>query len=128
MDAPAPLPSRLPAGELAARIRATRNRGRCHIFLGDPWSDDADKTTVEPGNASSPGAWTCGIAAWVVRGADAATPDELADAAIAWELAPPVVTSRWRALGLAIDHATTHLGAPGSEGVDHHRVVVTAGT
>ena len=37
------------------------NQGKNHLFLGDPYSDALDKTTVEEGNIFSPGMWTFGV-------------------------------------------------------------------
>ncbi|MBA3708294.1 MAG: hypothetical protein H0W83_05695 [Planctomycetes bacterium] len=103
---------------IAERARATPNRGRTHLFLGDPLSDGCDKTTVEPGNGFSPGVWTCGVSLWVAVGESLSTPDLLPPDEIAWELAPPVVASRWRAGPVAVSSRLAHLGGEGSEGVD----------
>jgi hypothetical protein len=37
------------------------NQGKTHIFLGSPFSDALDKTTVEAGNMFSPGMWSFGV-------------------------------------------------------------------
>ena len=115
----------------AALARSTRNRGRTHIFLGDPCSDAGDKTTVEPGNACSPGVWTCGVTLWLEAGAGWTTADLQPEAAVAWELisAPgeaPVVTSHWAHAGLLIRHRLCHVGGEGSEGLDAAEVTVSS--
>lgn len=116
---------------LAALARSTRNRGRTHIFLGDPRSDACDTTTVEPGNACSPGVWTCGVALWLDGGQGwtcAALQDE---AAVAWSFiaepgGAPVAESRWNHAGVAVEHRLCHLGGEGAEGLDAAEVTFTA--
>lgn len=116
---------------LVARARATRNRGRTHLFLGDPLSDACDKTTVEPGNACSPGVWTCGVALWVDTGDGWSTADLQDEAAVTWRFiaepgSAPVVESRWAQRGVRIVHRLCHLGGEGAEGLDAAEVTLHA--
>ncbi len=119
------------AGALIRQARQAPNRGRTHIFLGDPRSDGCDKTTVEPGNAYSPGVWTCGVSAWVRTGDAWLTPDLLGDDDVAWSFirepgGAPVAEASYRAGPLAVTHRLCHVGAEGARGVDYSLLEVTA--
>ncbi len=116
---------------LAASARATRTRGRTHIFLGDPRSDACDKTTVEPGNACSPGVWTCGVALWLDAGNGWSCADRQEESAVAWSFidtpgGAPVVESRWSLDGVRILHHLCHVGGDGAEGLDACEVTFIA--
>ena len=118
--------------DLIRLVRSTPNRGRTHIFLGHPFSDGCDKTTVEPGNNFSPGVWTCGISVWIENDGRYYTPDRMPEPEISWTFSgesgsPPVVESRYPAgPGLTVTNRLGHLGGPGSEGTDFCEVAVTA--
>lgn len=122
-------PAGLPA--LVAAARSLRNRGRTHIFLGDPRADACDTTTVEPGNACSPGVWTCGVALWLDAGEGWTTADRQPEAAVAWRFiaepgAAPVAESAWAHRGVRVVHRLCHLGGEGAEGLDAAEVVLSA--
>ena len=109
--------------------RASRNRGDFHVFLGDPLSDGGDKTTVEPGNETSPGIWTCGIGVWIEAGGRCHTAAALPAEAISWTLRcdrGPSVESRYELAGARVRHETCHRGGVGMAGVDFHRVEIQA--
>lgn len=108
--------------DILATARATRNRGRTHLFLGHPLADACDKTCIEPGGASSPGVWTCGIRLWV----DGVTPDDLPWPAIGFAFAPPVATSTWSAGTTTVTHRTTQVSGEGAHGVDYHAITLSA--
>ncbi len=117
--------------ELIRLARATANRGRVHLFLGDPRSDGCDKTTVEPGNAYSPGVWTCGVSVWLDHGAEWVTADDLADDEVEWSFiaepgGAPVVESRCAFGPLRLHCRLCHLGEEGARGVDYNLVEVAA--
>lgn len=104
---------------LLALARRAPPAGDRHIFLGDPLGHAGDKTTVEPGNVTSPGVWSCGLALWVDDGTGWAAPD----AAAAWRLDPPVVRAMWRTGGLAVEHELAfHREPDAAAGCDLHRV------
>lgn len=108
---------------LIREARVTANRGRFHIFLGDPLSDGCDKTTVEPGNVFSPGVWTCGVSVWVESGGKWVGPEMLKDEEIEWSFVEragggPESVARYRAGVVAVESRLGHLGSEGSEGVD----------
>jgi len=106
---------------LLLSLRARPNRGITHVFLGDPMSDAADKTTVEPGNAFSPGVWTCGASVHVEVGGELFSPDAIEGD---WrfdesEGFSPVLLSRVRCGDdLTLENRLTHRGGEGSEGAD----------
>lgn len=108
---------------LIQTARGLRNKGKTHIFLGDPLSDGCDKTAVEPGNGFSPGVWTCGITAWIAIDGQFYTPDLLEDKDISWSFGrngvPPIVESCWPAGGkVHVESKLAHLGGEGAEGAD----------
>lgn len=109
-----------------------RNRGHSHLILGDPFSDLADKTVVEPGGAFSPGLWTCGISVWITGPDGIHTADLLPDADIGFRFAdadmPPIVCSSWCAGDATVTVNITSLGGEGAEGADFVRVTVVGGT
>jgi hypothetical protein len=119
---------------LIKTARTLKNKGKTHIFLGDPLSDGCDKTTVEPGNGFSPGVWTCGVSAWVTVDGRHYTPDLLEDGEVAWGFGggrglPPILESAWRAGGaVRVASRLAHLGGEGAQGVDFCRVELTAET
>lgn len=108
------------------------NKGKAHIFLGNPLSDGCDKTVVEPGNSFSPGIWTCGIYTWVKADGQYYAPELLSDSDIAWSFGgqdgfPPEVVSVWRAgSGVNVKNSLTHLGTEGAEGVDFCNVELSS--
>lgn len=112
------------ADHVLALARSTPHSGRRHIFLGDPLGHAGDKTTVEAGNITSPGVWTCGLAVWCEDAAGGvAGPDLLPEAAIAWRLEPPGSHAAWSAGGCAIAHEVRfHRQAGAAAGSDLHRV------
>ena len=115
--------------KLVTRARATPNRGRVHIFLGDPRSDGCDKTTVEPGNVYSPGVWTCGVSLWALVDGEWRSVETLPDGEIDWSFItapgdPPVVESRYTLGPLQICHRLCHRGSEGSVGCDYNQVSV----
>ena len=108
---------------LVARVRQLP-AGNRHIFLGDPLGHAGDRTTVEPGNHSSPGLWTCGISLWVDAGDGWRWAGD--DAAATWRLDPPVVTARWRAAASVIEHRLLfERQADADAGCDLHEVRIT---
>lgn len=116
--------------ELLTFARDVPNRGRTHIFLGHPLADGCDKTTVEPGNTYSPGAWTCGVSIWVSVEGAFHSPDVLADGTIEWTLIaqpgdPPIAEATYPAGPLRVRHRLTHLGGEGSVGVDFSVIEIT---
>ncbi len=118
--------------KLIERARQTPNKGKIHLFLGNPFSDGCDKTAVEPGNSYSPGVWTCGISTWVEVGGEFYTPDLLQDHEIRWGFGedtghPPVITAGWSAGGrVHVKNRLTHLGTEGNEGVDFSETTLSA--
>ena len=104
--------------------RTVPNRGKTHIFLGNPLSDGCDKTTVEPGNNFSPGVWSCGISVWVEHNGALYSPDILTNDEITWSFGgehncPPIVTSQYTTkAGLHIKNELTHIGREGTQGTD----------
>lgn len=112
--------------------RTVPNKGRTHIFLGNPLSDGCDKTTVEPGNNFSPGVWTCGISVWVENEGEFYSPDIIADNEIKWSFGseagyPPVIEAEYfTGSGMKLINRLTHLGSEGAEGVDFCRVNLEA--
>ena len=111
--------------------RRAPNRGRTHLFLGDPLSDGCDKTTVEPGNVYSPGVWTCGVSLGFLVGDQVITPDLLPDDQIRWTFiaqpgAAPESTTAYAIGPLAIRHRLLHRGGEGAEGADFNAVEVEA--
>ena len=118
---------------LIAAARTTPNRGRTHIFLGNPHSDACDKTTVEPGNACSPGVWTCGVVLWLNVGDGWTCAEHREEAAVKWTFieepgGAPVVVSRWQHAGVSIEHRLCHVGGEGAEGLDAAEVSFTCAT
>ena len=118
---------------MVTAARTTPNRGRTHIFLGDPRSDACDKTTVEPGNACSPGVWTCGVALWLNVGDGWTCAEHRDESDVAWSFidapgAAPVVVSRWQHHGVHIEHRLCHVGGDGAEGLDAAEVLFTCAT
>jgi hypothetical protein len=116
---------------LLALARSRRNRGRTHIFLGDPLSDACDKTTTEPGGACSPGVWTCGVALWLHDGTTWTCAEQQPEDQVAWTFlaqpgGAPVATSRWSSGGISVEHQLCHLGGDGAEGLDAIAVAFTA--
>jgi len=113
--------------KLLEHARGASHAGRRHVFLGSPWSDGCDKTTVEPGNVFSPGVWTCGIGLWFDTGSGWRGVGELDDDAIEWGFDraftfAPVLVARYRpALSIGVEHECCQHAGPGSEGVDFHR-------
>ena len=115
---------------LAALLDTARrapNRGRTHVFLGDPLSDGCDKTTVEPGNVYSPGVWTCGVSLGFVVGDRIVTPDLLPDDGIRWTFIerpgdPPEAVASYAAGPLTVRHRLIHRGGEGAEGADFNAV------
>ena len=121
----------MPTDQLLATLRTTPNRGDTHVFLGDPLSDAADKTTVEPGNGFSPGVWTCGISVWVEAEGQLYSPDlfpaELEWGFPDWDALPPVLEARFPAGdSITVSSRLGHLGGEGAEGADFLQVVVSA--
>ncbi len=124
------LPALDQLNHMAVTARSARTPGRTHVFLGDPRSDACDKTTVEPGNACSPGVWTCGVALWIDTGSGWTCAGQQPEADVAWSFmdepgAPPVVVSRWRHGMVQIEHRLCHIGGDGAEGLDAAEVTVT---
>ena len=116
---------------LIRRARETPNRGCVHVFMGDPRSDGCDKTTVEPGNAFSPGVWTCGVSVWMNPGSGWVTADDLSDdeiecTFIAEPGEAPVVESRYAVGPIRLRHRLWHLGEEGARGVDYSHLDVSA--
>jgi hypothetical protein len=117
---------------LICAVRSSANRGDAHIFLGDPQSDGADKTTVEPGNSYSPGVGTCGISVWIERHGQFYTPEHMSPDSLIWRFAgksgmPPIVEAGYGAgPDIAVAHQLAHIGGEGSNGADFNTVVVTA--
>ena len=122
----------MPLEQLLATLRHTSNRGDTHVLLGDPRSDAADKTTVEPGNGFSPGVWTCGVSVWLEAEGRLYSPDILPDDALQWGFAgwdglPPVLEARFPAgERLTVTSSLAHLSGEGAEGTDFLQVVVSA--
>lgn len=118
--------------DLIERARSIPNKGKVHIFLGNPASDGCDKTTVEPGNVYSPGIWSCGVSLWVEQDGHFWTPDLLADDEVDWSFGtarrcPPVVVASYGAgETVRVIHRLCHLGSAGSEGVDFNDVTIEA--
>jgi len=115
---------------LLKSAQATPNRGRFHIYLGDPLADGCDKTTVEAGNTFSPGVWTCGISVWIKDEAQEwLGTDMLQDEQIVWSFlaqpgSSPESLCRYHAGTIAVTSRLTHLGGVGSEGADFCEVAL----
>ncbi|MDA3960738.1 MAG: hypothetical protein PF961_08105 [Planctomycetota bacterium] len=109
---------------LFSAIRAQRNRGTRHVFLGHPLSDACDKTTVEPGNHYSPGVWTCGVGLWLsVAGGPWRSQLELDESQLRWAWNAeggftPVLEAWYELDAVTVSHRLAHQGGPGSTGVD----------
>lgn len=120
----------LPADLLATTARQRPTRGFTHLFLGDPLGVAADKTTVEPGGAFSPGLATCGVRCWVGTAEGWSSADDQPAEAIAFTLieepgAAPLAVSRWASAGIRVVQRQGHLGGPGCEAVDAVDVTVS---
>lgn len=86
--------------DLIEQILRTPNRGRMHLFLGEPGDDPGNKTVVEPGCGFSPGLWTCGVYVAIRLGSDLVWPDRLAPDELSFGFdgpggLPPLLHSRW---------------------------------
>lgn len=113
-------------------ILAAKNAGRHHIFLGHPLGDTADKTTVEPGNAFSPGLWTCGIGVWIETAEGVFSPDNLVPDQVLWQFdapdgTPPVVRSVWPAgESVTVTSRLAHLSGRDVRAVDIAQITLKA--
>lgn len=106
-------------------LRDLPNRGKTHLFLGDPLSAGLDKTVVEPGNAFSPGVWTLGVSL-AVRAGDTLIAPECADLPLAFENdLPPVTVSEYGENGAHVRSELCHVGNPEGFGADFFRAHVT---
>jgi hypothetical protein len=102
-----------------------------HVFLGHPAGDLCDITTVEPGNAYSPGMWTCGISVGLVMGEAVFLADRIPDQELEWGFERdrafcPVLKATYQAGPVKVEHELSHLGTEGSEGVDFNRIVLSS--
>lgn len=106
-------------------LRDLPNRGKTHLFLGDPMSAGLDKTVVEPGNAFSPGVWTLGVSL-AVRAGETLIAPECADLPLAFENnLPPVTVSEYDINGVHVRSELCHVGNPEGFGADFFRAHVT---
>lgn len=103
-------------------LREKPNRGKSHLFLGNPMSNGLDKTVVEPGNAFSPGLWTLGVSV-AVRNGELVAPQNT-DLPLAFDSQPPVTVSEYDVGGAKVRSELCHLGGTGWQGVDFFRVTI----
>ena len=104
------------------------NQGKNHIFLGSPYSDAIDKTTVESGNIFSPGMWTFGVYNMICDGEN--TYDFNCCDKKSWRFDEenyPVVKSDYGKQNIFdISCGLFHLGSYGSFGVDFFEAKISA--
>ena len=104
------------------------NQGRNHIFLGSPYSDAIDKTTVESGNIFSPGMWTFGVYNMICDGQD--TYDYSRCDKKRWyfdEKNYPIVKADFAQDNIfSMSCSLFHMGSCGSFGVDYFEAEITA--
>jgi hypothetical protein len=103
------------------------NQGKTHIFLGNPYSDAIDKTTVEEGNIFSPGMWTFGVYNMIYDGEQVY--DFLGCDKKKWyfdEEAYPIVRADCIKENIfSMSSSLFHLGSYGSFGVDFFEAEIT---
>lgn len=125
---PAQLTAQLTA-QLIAQLAHTPNRGDRHLFLGHPLGSTCDKTTVEPGNGSSPGLWSCGISVWALDGDTWLSPDCIDAVTIdSWDLQPPALISSWSGPTARCQHTITHHADGLTPAWDVHEIRVSGAT
>lgn len=116
--------------QLRRIVARTPHRGVCHVFLGHPASDAADKTTVEPGNVFSPGVWTCGISWWLIDGEEVIAPDRLAPEEVSWHFGgegdTPVLHAAYGTPSICLRSRLVHRGGEGAEGCDFEEIRLSA--
>ena len=100
-----------------APLRDMMNRGKTHLFLGDPMSNGIDKTVVEPGNAFSPGLWTMGVSLALLAGTQIIAP-QTRDLPLSFDSHPPVTLCRYAEAGAKMESRLCHVGGPGWNGCD----------
>lgn len=102
-------------------LRGSKNRGKTHLFLGDPHSNGLDKTVVEPGCEFSPGLWTVGVyCAFFAEGRIVCPRTE--DLPITFEEEMPIIQSSFSAGGAEVTCRLTHIGGKGWNGTDYYSV------
>lgn len=99
-------------------LRGSKNRGKTHLFLGDPHSNGLDKTVVEPGCEFSPGLWTVGVyCAFFAEGRIICPRTE--DLPLAFDEDMPIVRSSFSAGSAEVTCRLAHIGGPGWNGTDY---------
>lgn len=106
------------------------NQGRNHIFLGSPYSDAIDKTTVEAGNIFSPGMWTFGVYNMIYDGENIYDYNNCPDSKRRWrfdeEEYPAVKADYGKENIFDISCKLFHLGGYGASGVDFFEAKIEA--
>ena len=101
------------------------NIGKTHLFLGSPFSDSIDKTTVEAGNIFSPGMWTFGIYNMISDGETLYNYNNCTDKS--WKFDNyPVLKSAYAGDSFTLTSSLFQLSTYGACGVDFYEADITA--